>query len=70
MSAPTAVHWVTLVYSFTELTLWIDSVPKLRCPDVMCVMRKTRFLLDWRLLVKKFSTNTGIQLDIFSVFPF
>ena len=53
---------------FIELALWADSVAKSRCPDVFRVsvpLRKTRFPVDWRILVEERVANIGIPLDLF-----
>ena len=58
---------------FTELALWADSVSKLRCPPVCLFhmpLRKTRFLVDWRLLVKGRIAYIGIPLDVFGFLLF
>ena len=56
------------IYIFTESALRADLVSKSQCQSVLYVCepsRKTRFPLDWRLLVKEHITNIGIPLDIF-----
>ena len=67
-----------LVKTFTELALQGQSVSKLQCLSVVCmsvcvsvcVIAEPRFLIDWKLLIKGYTANIGIPLDVFGFLLF